>query len=116
MRPDGSLRLIQHKSGRLVTVSLRSSTLAALDAIKLPMPLEWSITRGQFDKNFKKIVARSGVNRGTFRWLRRSSGSYVESIMPGAGHRHLGHADASTFRRHYDAQIGGSTLPLPPEL
>lgn len=116
VRPDGSLRLVQHKTGQVVAVTLRPSTLAALDAIQLAVPLEWSLSLCRFGRHFRRLQRDAGVGRGTFKWLRRASGSYVEAQQPGAGHKHLGHADANTFKRHYDAQLGGAALPLPPEL
>jgi integrase len=116
VRPDGSVRIVQHKTGQLVTAKLRPVTVAAIQVIGLPQPLKWSLDPSFFGRHFAKIVKQSGVCRGSFKWLRRASGSYVEMIHPGAGHKHLGHSTPQIFDRHYDAKLGGHTLPQPPEL
>jgi integrase len=116
IREDGSLRMVQHKSKQIVQVRLHPKTVAALDEIGLPQPLAWPHETKYFGTNFKKLVRLAGVNRGTFRWLRRSSGSYVEAQQPGSGHKHLGHSCPAIFTKHYDARLMGSALPQPPEL
>jgi integrase len=116
IRPDCTMRVVQSKTGKAVTVRLRESTVAALDRIGRPQPCEWVLDPAYFGRHFKRLVRRSGVNRGTFKWLRRASGSYVELAQSGAGHKHLGHDDPTTFDKHYDAKLGGHTLPMPPEL
>lgn len=116
IRPDGTVRLVQGKTRQVVTVRLRESTVAALDVIGGHTPCEWPLTASRFGRHFGAIVRASGVGRGTFRWLRRASGSYVEAELPGAGHKHLGHSSPDVFRRHYDAKLVGHNLPQPPEL
>ncbi len=116
VRPDGTLRIVQHKTQQIAAVKLRPSTLEAIDAIGLDMPFRWMLDRGYFGRHFKRLVKAAGVNRGTFKWLRRSSGSYVEAQQPGAGHKHLGHANPGVFTKHYDARLGCANLPQPPEL
>lgn len=97
-------------------VRLWPSTVTALDAIAGQPPLAWPYDLSHFRRHFGKIVKGAKVNRGTFKWLRRASGSYVEALQPGAGHKHLGHQSAAVFAKHYDARLGAATLPLPPEL
>jgi hypothetical protein len=95
---------------------LRPSTIAALDAVGLEEPCRWMLDPSFFGRHFRAVAKAAGVNRGTFRFLRRSSGSYVELQQPGAGGKHLGHADGRTFGKHYDARLGDHDLPRPPEL
>lgn len=113
IRPDGTLRVVQGKTGAIVTVRLRPSTVAAID--KVLGRLAWSLDPSFFGRHFKRIVRESGVCRGTFKWFRRSSGSYVEAQQPGAGHKQLGNGP-EIFGRNYDAKLGGATWPMPPEL
>lgn len=115
IRPDGSLRLAQHKTGLLVRCQLRMSTVVALYAIGSPVPLYWPHNPWTFGEQFRKIVKASGVGRGTFKFFRRSSGSYVEAAAPGSGHLQLGNTQ-SVFAAHYDAKLGGVSWPQPPEL
>jgi integrase len=116
VRSDLTMRVVQHKTGELVVCRLTPKALIAIDRIGLNQPLAWHHRAWTFGLHFKEITRASGVNRGTFKFLRRSSGSYVEAIQPGAGHKHLGHADPGVFAKHYDARLGASKLPLPPEL
>lgn len=116
IRPDGSLLIAQHKTGGIAECRLRPSTLAVLDKIGTPQPLAWPHNSWTFGEHFRLIVKAANVHRGTFRWLRRASGSYVESQQMGAGHRHLGHSTPAIFNKHYDARVGAVPLPLPPEL
>lgn len=116
LRPDNTLRIVQHKTQQIAEVQLRAATVKALDAIGTAAPLAWPLTACQFGWRFTWLVKRSGVNRGSFKWLRRASGSYVEAEQPGAGHKHLGHATAAIFSRHYDARLASGSRPMPPEL
>lgn len=116
VRPDGTFSQVQGKTGNVVRARLRASTIAALDAIGLPQPCRWTLDPSFFGRHFRKLVKAAGVNRGSFKFLRRASGSYVEAQQPGAGHKHLGHSNASVFDKFYDAKLGGHTLPMPPEL
>jgi integrase len=116
VRPDGSTRIVQHKTGQAVPAKLWPTTIAALDAIGGPQPCRWFIDPTFFGRHFKKIVKAAGVNRGSFKWLRRASGSYVDLAQPGAGGKHLGHSDPATFGKFYDARLGEHDLPMPPEL
>lgn len=63
---------------------------------------------------FARIVAKAGL-RGPLKQLRKSSGTLVESLHPGAGHLHLGNT-RTVFEKHYlDGERG--IVPLsPPEL
>lgn len=113
LRPDGTLRVVQSKTGQIVTVRLRPSTVAAID--KIGGKLRWPLDPSFFGRHFKRIVREAGVCRGTFKWLRRASGSYVEAQQPGSGHKHLGNGPG-VFDRNYDAKLGGATWPMPPAL
>lgn len=116
VRRDGTLRILQHKTKNVVVVRLRQSTLDALDSLDGNTPCSWPLVAAQFGRHWQKIVKAAGVKRGTFKWLRRASGSYVEMLQPGTGHKHLGHKHRSTFDKFYDAQLGAHLLPMPPEL
>jgi site-specific recombinase XerD len=116
LEPDGSMRVVQHKTKRIVRIKLRQSTLQALNEIHYDKALQWPMEINYFTRHFKKIIRESGVNKGSFKWLRRSSGSYVEMERVGAGAKHLGHTSPLVFERHYDAKLGEHLLPMPPEL
>lgn len=116
VQADGAVQIVQHKTGQLAEARLSAATVAALDAIGRPQPCEWTMDASYFGRHFKRLREAAKVGRGTFKWLRRASGSYVEAAQPGAGYRHLGHAGPGVFARHYDARIGGAQRAAPPEL
>lgn len=113
IRPDGTLVIAQNKTGRLVTCQVDRKTVEALRAVG---DLRWPLCLRAFAIHFGEIAALAGVNRGVFKWIRRASGSYVEAMQPGAGHKHLGHATAVTFNNHYDARLNPVHPPRPPAL
>lgn len=76
-----------------------SGSLFALDCSD-----EW------FRREFGRIVTKAGL-AGTFKKLRKSAGTSVESLHPGAGHMFLGNS-RKVFERHYLNR--GSCTPLSP--
>ncbi len=116
IRPDGVVMIVQNKTKKIVPVKLRTSTICAIELLDGPYPLRFATNINYFTRHFAKIVRASGVRRGTFKWLRRASGSYVDMQLPGAGYKHLGQSGQQVFTKHYDAKLGGHSLPQPPEL
>ena len=115
---NGLWVFVQSKTGKLISVRLHCSTLAAIEATYPPkrdLVFDWPYTHDHWFKCFRQIVKAAGL-RGTFKWLRRSSGSLVEAQQPGAGHKHLGNG-AAVFERHYNVpRLSDTSRPMPPEL
>jgi integrase len=106
VRDDGSVTVLQRKTGYPVRVKLSAD---ALEAVRKLEPdddddrlLPWAFTPNRLQTTFNVLVKAAGVRKGSFRWLRRSAGSYAESVQPGGGARLLGHRDERMFRRHYE--------------
>jgi integrase len=119
IKPDGSAHIVQSKTGKPTAVRLHAATIAELNKIPFDQACYWSGSihnGGRFSRQFRDIRDAAGLTHGTFKWLRRSSGSYVELEQPGAGTKHLGHSDARMFAAHYDGKLGGHTAPMPPAL
>lgn len=122
IRPDGAVTVIQAKTGRSVSFGLSASTLAILRASVVECPRQlvcpWPASHESFAQQARLLVKKTGIRPGTWKWLRRSSGSYVERDHPGAGPVHLGHAPGSRiFANHYLAPaIVSASLPMPQEL
>lgn len=115
--PDGVLRFVQHKTGYPLTVQLSPEALELCRRLKGDKLLPWPYNLDWFSRRFKRLRKAAGVERGTFRWIRRSAGSYAERDCPGAGARLLGHRDPSVFRRFYaDEGIIGGRVVVPPRL
>jgi len=116
IRPGGIWHFIQHKTGKPKVSHLGEVALLALQAIgESRYPLKWKADTTRFTSAFAKLRKLSGVLRGSFKWIRRASGSYVEEREPGMGHKFLGNSEV-VFRESYDAQLWAKNLPRPPEL
>lgn len=110
---------VAHKTGHREVHQLTQRTADLLRHIGRQMPLDWPYNQRHFGVAFEKIVRKTLIRRGTFKWLRRASGSYVEAAEPGAGPRHLGHSSPAVFARFYDARLAaaeGVRLAQPPPL
>lgn len=120
VRPDGWVTVRQSKTAKVSTFQFSASTMAALSAslercpraLVIPWPASGETFRDQVDR----LVAKAKVRAGTWKWIRRGSGTDVELQQPGAGHRHLGNTRA-VFERHYaDRTTIGTNIPAPREL
>jgi len=113
IRKDGTAIIVQSKTASAVMVRFHRSTIQALEAAG--GSLEWVMCAWCFSEHFQEIVKDCGINRGTFKWLRRGSGSIIEAEHPGGGHKQLGNTE-QVFRAHYDAKLGDANRPMVPEL
>lgn len=118
--PDGACTVVQSKTGRLATFRLSAGTLEALRASLAACPRSlvcpWPASGETFRAQVDRLVARAGVRPGTWKWIRRGSGTDVELQAPGLGHRHLGNSQ-SVFRAAYeDRAVTGTGVPGPREL
>lgn len=107
---DGTLRGERAKTGKPFLTYIPPE-LTAHVASGTIWPLR---TSGEyFRRTFRRIVAKAGL-RGTFKTLRKSSGTSVERLHPGQGHRHLANSRA-IFERHYWFERDAKPLrPEPP--
>lgn len=113
IRRDRTAVISQSKTGAIIVVRFHPSTVKAVQ--RAGGNLEWSLCEWCFGVHFQEIVTLSGIGKGTFRWLRRGSGSRIDADHPGLGHRHLGNT-RQVFERHYDAKLTNGSSPMPPEL
>jgi hypothetical protein len=113
IRKDRTAVVVQNKTGQQIVVRFHPSTVKAIQ--RAGGSLEWPICEWCFGVHFQEIVALTGLGKGTFRWLRRGSGSRIDADHPGQGHNHLGNG-RTIFDRHYNARLGQNKKPLPPEV
>ena len=119
IRPDGACTVIQAKTGRPVSFRLSGPTLAALRASLAACPRQlaspWPASQESFMAQVRTLVRKAGIRTGTWKWLRRGSGTDVEAQRPGSGSVHLGHAPGSrVFAESYgDPTILGRQIPSP---
>lgn len=117
VRDDGVAVVVQNKTGHRVCVRFSPESLEAIAKIRCDDDqriLPWPCDIGHFAPAFKQIVVSSGVKRGTFRWLRRSAGSYAEAVLPGSGSRALGHRTLAVFNGHYNDESISVAQPVSP--
>lgn len=113
---DGLCTVIQHKTGYPITVRFSPQAmewalrLKPVDGLLLP----WAYRLDSFTFAFQRVRNRAGLSKGSFRWLRRSAGSYAEAEQNGAGSRILGHRDHGVFARHYEDTAITATKPVEP--
>ena len=103
---DGGTSIVQSKTNRVVFFRLSESTLAVLhrtlELCPRALVTPWDCSQQSFNDQFRRIVRNSGVQAGTWKWLRRGSATDVESNHPGCGAAHLGHVPGSPIaERHY---------------
>lgn len=117
---DGTATVVQEKTGKISTFRLSPTTLQALRTTLAVCPRSlvcpWPASGETFRDQFTRIVERAGIRAGTWKWIRRGSGTDVEMQLPGVGHLHLGNT-----RRVFEASYGdptqiGRRTPCPREL
>lgn len=106
---DGVIRVRRHKTKNLVVARLPETLRLEIHA-RQPGPV-WPFEPSEefFRRQFGKIVAKAGLV-GTFKKLRKSSGTAAEILRPGRGHEHLANS-RKIFEAHY-LPIG--TIPFDP--
>jgi integrase len=120
IRPDGTASVVQSKTGRPAVFRLAPGTMEALRASLAACPraivCPWPASHETFLAQVRRLVKKAGIRAGTWKFIRRGSGTDVEVQRGGAGHLHLGNTRA-VFDRHYGSQaIIGRATPAPREL
>lgn len=114
---DGRIIIAQAKTNKSIVTGVRPATAVMMRALANGRATVFggAICRHGFFERFKAIAKVAGLH-GTSRWLRRSSGSYVEMLAPGTGHLHLGNT-RDVFLKHYASpSIVTPRSILPPEV
>lgn len=117
---DGTATVSQSKTGKVSTFRLSGTTIAALRATLAACPrvlvCPWPASNETFRDQFSRIVRKSGIRAGTWKWIRRGSGTDVEMQLRGTGHLHLGNTRAVFDRSYGDPTQLGAQTPAPREL
>ncbi len=112
--PTRALEFARHKTGKVVHVRFSAAAMAAIQSHGQNMALPWPETYETFRLAFRWLVRFSGIRQGTFKWLRRSAGSYAD--LDGRGPELLGNT-RQVFDKHYRVRAIASPMPPePPEL
>jgi hypothetical protein len=117
----GFISIVQQKTGRCHRCRLRAETLEEIDELMAIMPkrrLIWPAfcARRRYFRFFRMLVKRAGL-RGSGKWIRRSSATYIERDHPGTAWMHLGHSRPGLDRQSYiDERLIDRMPPLPPKI
>lgn len=118
--PDGTVCWTQSKTGKVVTFRLSQSTMEALrkslEACPRALVMPWPSSRETFLDQVERLVKKAGIRQGTWKWIRRGSGTDVELQQPYAGHRHLGNTRAVFEASYGDQSLLARNVPSPREL
>jgi hypothetical protein len=105
---DGRMLAERHKTGKRVLSWLPPElTKSIRESAQPPWALQTS--REFFRLEFRRITKAAGL-KGTFKKLRKSSGTNVEIHFPGKGHEHLANT-RQVFEQHY---LSVDALPAKP--
>jgi integrase len=103
--PHGICVVTQHKTGRLSIFRLAPDTMRLLAHSLAICPRDlvcpWPASGETFREQVKRLVAKAGIRKGTWKWLRRASGTDVEVQQRGAAAGHLGHRPGSRIAELY---------------
>jgi len=120
IRPDGSGQWTQSKTAKVIAFQLSRTTtdilVASLKLCPRALLCPWPSSHETFGEQVALLVQKAGVRPGTWKWIRRGSGSDVEAQAPLSGHEHLGNT-RRVFEQSYACRsIIGRTIPRPREL
>lgn len=107
---DGAIRFRRQKTGKTVLVGIPPELRAELPAAGLLFPLR---TSGEYFRRMFRVIVKAAGLKGTFKKLRRSSGTEIELLHPGRGHIHLGNT-RPIFEAHYWDKRRAASPMMPP--
>lgn len=116
---DGTLTVIQNKTGTAVRCCLEYEALSAIEGIMRPARKRIfgdAMSQQCLQEYFAVLVKRAGL-RGSTKWLRSSGASWCEANTPGSAMGFLGHRTHGLAYRHYvDPAIANVNISRPPKL
>lgn len=120
IHPDGWVSVTQSKTQKVATFRLSASTMDALrkslEQAPRSLVMPWPGSHETFNAQVRRLVKKAGIRPGTWKWIRRASGTDVELQEEGSGHKHLCNT-RKVFEAHYaDATQLGRRPPSPREL
>ncbi len=117
IQQDGVIYFSRSKTGRRVCVRIPVELIAEIDAWHKGTEPIWALYRSDEAERmqFARIVAHANLT-GSFKKLRKSSGTQVERLYPGRGHEQLGNS-REIFDQHYgDRRVLAPAPVMPPQL
>ncbi len=117
IRPNGGVPFIRSKTGKRVYFALPLELVGEIFTFAPDGGPIWPLKTSDeaFRMRFKRLVRLAGITEGTFKRLRKTSGTLVEEACPGAGHRHLGN-ERAIFEAHYEDRAITRAQPTMPQI
>lgn len=116
---DGSLVVIQNKTGTPVRCVLEYEAMSAVEGILRPERARIFgdlMSKKCIQENFAAIVKKAGL-RGSTKWLRSTGASWCEAVTPGSAMAFLGHRTHGLAYKHYvSPTIVQGSHPGPPRI
>jgi integrase len=117
--PEGTIVLVQSKTGLPHVAKVRPPTVQAIDAMGCQgreLVFGGLISVRRLSRLFDGLFRAAGMPEGSLKWLRRSGATHVEMVYPGTGWRFLGHTSPRIAQKSYldPLQVGQQAL-IPPE-
>lgn len=119
IRSNGHVAIVQSKTGWVARSVLSGPTMDAiaqsLAIAERPLVTPWNHSYRTFSEQFQRLIKWAGVRRGSWKWLRRSSGTNCEAQMEGAARTQLGHMPGSRIadESYIDQTIVGRRNVVP---
>ena len=119
--PEGVVQFWQSKVKSWQIAWLTEETMQAIagaGGFERALICPWDYTGEHFRKEFKRLAKLAGFHGISFKILRKSSSSNVESRHRGWGDSHLGHASGSKVghQSYFDRSITEAERPRPEPL
>lgn len=113
---DGTLALVQNKTGTPIICRLRPETMGALR--KLPSKMFGVIGRGRVFELFGDLKRHAGLNgHDKTKGLRKAGATAIEAAFPGRAGVYLGHLTSGLALKHYvDPRHLQAAMPQTPRL
>lgn len=110
----GEIFFRRGKTGSPVFVKIPQALVDEIDAHcpKRGPLIRLGVGRERFRQVMATLFTAAGLS-GTFKTIRKTSGSLVEQATPGTGHKHLGNTRA-IFEKHYDVKKLTRAVPTMP--
>lgn len=112
---NGAIPFSRSKTGKRVYVAIPAELAGEIYAFAPETGPVWPLKTSQewFRRRFARLVRIARIPPGTFKRLRKTSGTLVELASPGQGHRHLGN-EPQIFTKHYEDRTVTQSKPTMP--
>ncbi len=103
------LDVLQNKTQKIVRVRFSKKAMKAIRKHGMDHVVPWPHSFTYFERKFIELRNQAGVDRGTWKWLRRSAGTYAN--RDGKGNELLGNNDKVFVENYCDPRLSEKMPP-----